>query len=114
MGYNARFAEDPYDAVRSFGVQLAGLAALLSLVRGEPAEDLLDDLACFYVWAEAHVPGARGLFGRLERLAEFFWAQVLIRALNPRKHPWRLAALAAAGTGSARLMAEVVAEGVPR
>ena len=90
------------------------LAILIFPPTGEPAGDLMDDLAGFYVSAKAHAPAAWGLFSRLERLAEFFWAQALIRALDPRRHPWRLAALAAAGMGSALLMAEVVGEGVPR
>jgi hypothetical protein len=42
------FAEDPYDAAGSFGIQLAGLAALLSLVRSlrpEPQGPTLARLA---------------------------------------------------------------------
>jgi O-antigen/teichoic acid export membrane protein len=90
------------------------LAALIFPPTGEPAEDLVDDLAVLYAWAKAHALFARGLFRRMERLAEYSWAQALIRALDPRKHPWRVVALAAAGMELALLMAEVLGEGVPQ
>jgi hypothetical protein len=91
----------------------SAIAQLIFPQYDRPYEDVLDDFSALYQWLQAHAHFARGLFMWIERFAAIWWVRAVANWLNPRKHTWNLAILAALGMGVALVLAEAIGEGAP-
>ena len=74
-----------------------------------PFEDVIDDLMAVYQWRKAHINSFLALDSALEKLITLS----LVRWLNPRKHPWRIAILLGVLMGIVVLFLELFSEGGP-
>ena len=74
-------------------------------------EDVIDDLVAVYQWGKAHIyPWLDSL---LEKLLTLSLVRSILRWLNPRTHPWRIAILLGVFMGIALLLLEMSREGGP-
>jgi hypothetical protein len=101
-----------------FLVLTSALARLVFPSAAAPSQDFLDDLWALYQWFKDHASFAASLFLRLEKavsnLVNMSWGRALTSWLNPRKHPWSIAALLALGMGILLIAAEAIGEGLPQ
>jgi hypothetical protein len=81
-----------------------------------PFEDVIDDLVASSQWEKAHTdPSDPSLVldSMLEKLLTLSLVRSVLRWLNPRKHPWRIALSLGGFMGLALLRSAMSAEGGP-
>ena len=81
-----------------------------------PFEDVIDDLVASSQWEKAHLdPSDPSLVldSMLEKLLALSLVRSVLRWLNPRKHPWRIALLLGGFMGLALLLSAMNGEGGP-
>lgn len=81
-----------------------------------PFEDVIDDLVAAYQWEKAHTDPSDpwlALESVLEKLLALSLVRSVLRWLNPRTHPWRIALLLGGFMGIALLLSAMSGEGGP-